>query len=327
MKKLSIGILGTANIAKKAVIPTLLSLSEEFNLIGVAGRELKRTHAFCESFNIHAFESYEALINEPRMEAVYIPLPNSMHYEWVIRALDNGLHVMCEKTLGCNQKEFEDMVRRAKERGLLLMEHFQFRFHNQLTFIKSRISELGELRAIRSSFCIPPFTDESNIRYQKSLGGGALMDNGVYPIKIAQLLLGNDLVVETASANRGSLEVDVWGDLSIRHVHTGVSFQAVFGFDNIYRCDLEIIGSKGRLITDRIYTAPSNHKAKVWLEKQEGYQIEKKEIELLEDNQFINIWLYFHELITERRSFEGEYENNLMQANLIQQAINISYGK
>ena len=327
MKKLNIGILGTAAIAKKAVIPMLLNLSEEFNIIGVGGRDLKRTQAYCGPFNIHAFDSYEALINEPMMEAVYIPLPNAMHYEWVIKALNNGLHVMCEKSLGCNQREFEEMVYKAKEQGLLLMEHFQFRFHNQLTFVKSKIRELGELRTIRSSFCIPPFTTENNIRYLKSLGGGALLDNGVYPIKIAQVLLGNDLIVESASVKKGSREVDVWGDLSIRDLNTGVCCQAVFGFDNIYRCDLEIIGSKGRLTTDRVYTAPANHKVKVWLEKQEGYHIEKIEIELLEDDQFKNIWLYFHELITEKRNFEGEYQQNLMQAKLMQQAINISYGK
>jgi len=327
MRKLNIGILGTAGIAKKAVIPALLNLSEEFNIIGVGGRDLKRTQAFCEPFSIQAFDSYEALINDPKIEAVYIPLPNALHYEWVMKSLDKGLHVMCEKSLGCSQKEFEAMVNKAQEKGLLIMEHFQFRFHNQLTFIKSKIAALGELRTIRSSFCIPPFAYETNIRYQKHLGGGALLDNGAYPIKLAQQLLGNDLVVETASVNNGTHEVDIWGDLSIRDVNSGVSLQAVFGFDHIYRCDLEIIGSQGRLITDRIYTAPANHKPKVWIEKQEGYNIEKVELELPEDNHFKNIWSYFHELITEKRNFEGEYQQNLKQAHLIQQAINLSYGK
>lgn len=327
MPKIKIGILGTANIAKKAVIPTLLDLSNYFEIVGVGGRNLQRTKEFCESFDITSFKSYEELIQNPAIQAVYIPLPNAFHFEWVIKALDRGLHVMCEKSLGCNYEEVQIMVNKAREKKLLLMEHFQFRFHKQVEYIQSRLHEIGEIRTIRSTFGIPPFGDENNIRYNKALGGGALLDNGAYPIKIAQVLMSESINVEACQLNSELFDVDIWGNLSIKDSKTGVCLQAAFGFDHVYSCNLELMGSKGRIYTDRIYTAPPNHKANIMLEKQVGHNIEKEQVTLPEDDHFKNIWMYFHDMITTQKSFEVEYNQNLNQSKLIDQAIVKSYDK
>lgn len=327
MRKLKIGILGTANIAKKAVIPTLLDLSSHFEIVGVGGRNLQKTKEFCELFDIAAFKSYEELIQNPVVQAVYIPLPNSLHFEWVMKALDQGLHVMCEKSLGCSFEEVEIMTNKAREKKLLLMEHFQFRFHKQLEYIQNSMCEIGEIRTIRTAFGIPPFGDENNIRYNKSLGGGALLDNGAYPVKIAQVLMSDSIKVETCHLNNEQFDVDVWGNLSITDSKTGVCLQAAFGFDHIYSCNLEIIGSKGRIYTDRIYTAPPNHKPSIVLEKQIGYNIEKEHVILPKDDHFKNIWMYFYDMITTKKSFESEYIQNLHQSRLIDQAKFTSNGK
>lgn len=320
MPKIKIGVLGTANIAKKAVIPTLLDLSNHFEIVGVGGRNLQKTKEFCESFDITSFKSYEELIQNPAIQAVYIPLPNALHFEWVIKALERGLHVMCEKSLGCNFEEVQIMVNKAREKKLLLMEHFQFRFHKQVEYIQSRLHEIGEIRTIRTTFGIPPFANENNIRYNKALGGGALLDNGSYPIKIAQVLMSDSIDVEACQLNSEQFDVDIWGNLSIKDSKTGVCLQAAFGFDHVYSCNLEIVGSKGRVYTDRVYTAPPSHRANITLEKQIGYNIEKEQITLPKDNHFKNIWTYFHDMITSQKSFEFEYIQNLNQAKLIDQA-------
>ena len=327
MGKIKIGILGTANIAKKAVIPTLLKLNNYFEIVGVGGRDLQKTKRFCESFDIAPFESYEDVIQNPVIQAIYIPLPNALHFEWVIKALERGLHVMCEKSLGCNFEEVEIMVSKAREKKVLLMEHFQFRFHKQIEYIQNNISEIGEVRTIRTAFGIPPFGDEKNIRYNKKLGGGALLDNGAYPIKIAQIFMTNSINVETCQLNKEQFEVDIWGNFTIKDSKTGVCLQAAFGFDHIYSCNLEILGSNGRIYTDRIYTAPPNHRSKITLEKQIGYDIKKDQVTLSEDDHFKNIWKYFFDIIKAQKSFEFEYIHNLNQSKLIDQAISRSNGK
>ena len=327
MEKIKIGILGTANIARKAVVPTLLDLSTHFEIVGVGGRNLQKTKEFCQSFGVSAFKSYEELIQSPEIQAVYIPLPNALHFEWVTKALDRGLHVMCEKSLGCNLEEVQIMVNKAREKKLLLMEHFQFRFHKQIEYIQSRLHEIGEIRTIRTTFGIPPFADENNIRYNKALGGGALLDNGAYPIKIAQILMSESIDVEACQLNKEQFDVDIWGSLTITDSKTGTSLQAAFGFDHIYRCTLEVVGSKGRVYTDRIYTAPPSHRSNITLEKQIGYNIEKEQITLPEDDHFKNIWTYFHDMITSQKSFEFEYIQNLSQSKLIKQAISKSNEK
>lgn len=326
MQILKIGVLGTAGIANKFVIPTLAQLSDKFEIVGVGGRTFNTTEAFCASHSIRPYVSYQEML-DAEIDLVYIPLPNGLHFEWVKKALDMGIHVVCEKSLGCTFNEVEQMVDKARKKNLLLIEHFQFRFHKQMSVITEQMKKIGELRSIRSNFGIPPFADKENIRYQKQIGGGALLDNGAYLIKLAQILLGNDLQVDACSLNKGNFEVDIWGNLSLINKKSNVVFSGTFGFDHVYRNDLEIIGSKGRIFTDRIYTCPPNFKPTISLEVQEGYSIKKQDFVLEEDNHFMNIWTYVYNSIVEGKHFEFENEQNLSQAKLISDALTISNGK
>ena len=190
MKKnniLNIGVLGAANIATRSVIPSIVSLSDVFKLTGLASRDLSKAKSLTDSYGGKAYESYETLLAEPSIDAIYIPLPNSLHFPYVKMALEHEKHVLVEKSLGCSLKEVDEMVDIASKNNLVLLENFQFRFHSQLQTILQLVKsgEIGDLRSVQVAFGFPPFPDSNNIRYKQELGGGALLDAGAYAMKIA----------------------------------------------------------------------------------------------------------------------------------------------
>jgi hypothetical protein len=320
-KPIKIGILGCANIAQRSIIPELLKLNERFDLVGIASRDTAKANICAKEFNIIPFTGYQNLIDHSGLSAVYIPLPNALHAEWINKALDKELHVLVEKSLACNLKDAKYLNDKAEKRKLALLENFQFRFHSQLTEIKRIVDEgqIGELRAIRSSFGFPPFPDKSNIRYKKDLGGGALLDAGAYPLKISQIFMGNDIEVTSASLNYDSTKkVDIWGGAFLKQSNGDLFSQIAFGFDQYYQCNLELWGSKGKLSTNRIFTAPSSFEPTILLETPQG----SKELTLSSDNHFEKVLVHFHNLINNPEQAKEEYTQNILQAQLIEQLNN-----
>ena len=315
-KRINIGVLGCASIAQRSMIPAILALNTHFNLIGIASRDPERAKCVASKFNIEAYDGYEALLDHPRLDAVYVPLPNALHAKWIERSLKKDLHVLAEKSLACNLKDVVHLNQLARDRNLVLLESFQFRFHRQMDFIRQLIKKgtIGELRSLRSSFGFPPFADKTNIRYDKRLGGGALLDAGAYPLKAAQIFLGEDLKVKAASlcydARKG---VDIWGGAYLHHNKSNVFAQVAFGFDHYYQCNLELWGSKGKITTGRIFTAPAGHRAVIEVETPSG----KKIIKVPCDNAFNKILKYFVELVIHKKGMEDEYRQNINQARLI----------
>ena len=132
-KKINIGVLGCANIAKTHLIPNLLNLNSHYNLVGIASRTEKKAKNFAKMFDTKCFFEYDDLLDIKHLDAVYIPLPNSLHYEWIKKSLNKGIHVLVEKSLSCSYKEVLELNNIAKEKKLVLIENFQFRFHKQLS--------------------------------------------------------------------------------------------------------------------------------------------------------------------------------------------------
>jgi predicted dehydrogenase len=315
-KKINIGVLGCANIAKTHLIPNLLNLNSHYSLVGVASRTEKKAKNFAEMFDTKCYFKYGDLLNIKNLDAVYIPLPNSLHYEWIKKSLNKGIHVLVEKSLSCSYKEVLELNDIAKEKRLVLIENFQFRFHKQLEYIVNilKTDKIGDLRNVKSSFGFPPFLDKDNIRYKNKLGGGALLDAGAYPIKISQIFLGSNISVLASSLmfdkDKG---VDIWGSAYLKQNNGSLTSQISFGFDNYYQCNLEIWGSKGKLYTNRIFTANSEHKPIVEIETKDGLEI----IELDTDNHFKNMLLHFYEQIFTKNMVDDEYKQNITQARLI----------
>lgn len=328
MKKrlIKIGVLSTANIAVRSVIPAIVNLSDNFELIGIASRTQERLDKFCRTYDTNAYVGYDKLIEDRTIEAIYIPLPNSMHAEWIERALSNGKHVIVEKSLGCSLEEVTRLTLLAREKNLVLFENFQFRFHPQTSLIQKLIQEnaIGEIRCVRASFGFPKFSDKNNIRYQANLGGGALLDAGAYTTKVSQLLLGLGLKVKAASLNADSnSEVDIWGGAYLQDEETGKFAELAFGFDYFYQCGIEIWGRLGKLKTNRLFTAPTNYEPVIFVETCEGEQQIKADLA----NHFELMLLHFYSLIIADKDSEVEHIQNIDQSRLIEEIKNIAYVK
>ena len=301
-------------MAERLVIPAIKA-SGVFELAAIASRSMEKAQAWTSRFGGEPLGSYEALVEHPGIEALYIPLPTGLHAEWAARALRAGKHVIVEKSLASNLSEVTALVELARQQDRALWENFMFEHHSQLQFIRGKIQDgtLGELRCIRASFGFPPFSDPGNIRYDKALGGGALLDSGAYTVKISQLLMGSGLEVKAASLVYPSgAAVDIYGGAFLCRPD-GLFSELAFGFDNYYQCSLEVWGSKAKLTADRVFTAAPGFQPRVIIERQN----ERQEHTLPADNHFVNILRVFHEAIASGQ-FAANYEKLMEQATLLQ---------
>lgn len=319
-KKINIGVLGCASIAERFIIPTICELEDKFNLIGIASRSKVNANIFADKFNTIAYVGYENMLDVLNLEAVYIPLPNSLHYEWIKKSLVQGLHVLVEKSMACSYDQVVELNNIAKEKNLVLIENFQFRFHSQLNYIKDLVDKgtIGELRNIRSSFGFPPFKNKENIRYNNRLGGGALLDAGAYTIKISQIFMTDDIAITSSSlVHDKKLGVDIWGNASLKQNNGDIVSQVSFGFDNFYQCSIELWGSKGKIFTNRIFTAPPKYEPIVEVETNEGKDI----IKLQPDHHFKNILKYFYNQIICKENINDEFKQNINQSRLLKELL------
>jgi predicted dehydrogenase len=217
MEPVRIGVLGAARIVPSALIKPAQQVAE-VTVAGIAARDTARAQAFARKHSIpRVFASYDALLADPTINAVYIPLPNSLHAPWTLRALEAGKHVLCEKPFASNAAEAEQMAEAAQQSQLVLMEAFHYRYHPLAARMKEIVSsgELGTLRRIEAWLCFPLFS-RRDIRYNLSLAGGATMDAGSYTINVLRFLAGEEPEVVQAVARLASPEVDRRMDAEMR---------------------------------------------------------------------------------------------------------------
>ncbi len=209
------GIIGTANIARGQFLPGLRSAGGV--PAAVAGRDAARTEKYASDNGVErAVTGYQRLIDDPDIDALYIPLPNALHAEWTIRALEAGKPVLCEKPLCGTLPDTERVLAAARRTGTLLWESFVFVFHPQIGAIEELVADgaIGELMEIKSNFHFM-VKNPANIRLSRELEGGALNDVGCYPVRLAQLMFGPDHESAWARAVIGGdgVDVDTWGVL------------------------------------------------------------------------------------------------------------------
>lgn len=308
------GVLGAASIATRSVMPAING-SEEDTLVAVASRSLETAQAVAESFGISACGSYEGLLERVDIDAVYIPLPNSLHFEWVCRALDAGKHVLVEKSAFVTIEEAEAAAALARKKRLAIVENFQFQHHSQHRAVRRLMQEgaIGAVRTFRASFGFPPFGGSQNIRYNKALGGGALLDAGAYTLKATSFLLGQKFEVQAAHLEyNDEYGVDWFGGAFLVDRDQGVFSEIAWGFDNFYQCNYEIWGAAGKITATRAYTAKSDFKPTIVLEQASGTQ----QISLDADDHFTNMLTYFNLLVSQGR-FEDGLQDLLVQARAI----------
>lgn len=210
VKPLRLGVLGCANIAKQFVRDVAGSAVAQIH--AVASRDATKAAEFAKTFALPRHHgSYEALLDDPEIEAVYVPLPNSLHAEWAIKAAEAGKHVLCEKPLALSRAEAEAMFAAGRRHGVLMLESYPYYFQPQTRDMLALLHEgsIGEVRSIQAAFGFTLLSPVNNIRMQPDMGGGALLDAGSYPASLIRRVMGETPVRVMADACWADTGVDI----------------------------------------------------------------------------------------------------------------------
>jgi predicted dehydrogenase len=245
---LRIGLLSTANINRKLLGGA--RAAEGVEVVAVASRECERAEAYAAEHGLaRAHGDYDALLADPEVDAVYVPLPNALHVEWSIRALRAGKHVLAEKPLTRRPEEAQAAFDAADRAGRVLAEAFMWRHHPQAVRLRELVRDraVGNLRLVRASFCFDLFGMDrpGDVRLQAALDGGGLMDVGSYCVSAMRLLAGEPERVSGRQVSRDGVDVRFAGTLALPGGVLGV-FDC--GLDMAARHELEVVGDAGSLL-------------------------------------------------------------------------------
>lgn len=255
MRKINWGVIGTAGIAKGCTIPGM-QLAENCNLYAIAGRSIDKAKAYQEAFGFEvAYDSYEALLADPKVEAVYIPLPNQLHYEWTLKALKAKKHVLCEKPLAPTVSQIKEMFACAKENGVILMEAYAYLHSPLMAQIKKELQSgvIGDVLYMESQFITSDY-DISNIRMRSETYGGATYDLGCYNTSQLLWLLDEEWLDVQAIADFSDQRIDMYTSGMVKFAggkRASFICAMVLATDQDRRIDcLRIHGTKGDIRTD-----------------------------------------------------------------------------
>jgi predicted dehydrogenase len=267
MKKIRWGVLSTAKIAREKVIPAT-QRSEFGSVVAIASRDLAHAKDAATKLGIErAYGSYDELLSDSNVDAVYIPLPNHMHVPWSLRALAAGKHVLCEKPIGLSVIEAEELANGAAALPhLKVMEAFMYRFHPQWQTARQLVRDgrIGELRTIDTQFSYYN-DDPRNIRNQPGMGGGALMDIGCYPISLSRFLFDAEPVRAMSHIELdGTTQVDRLTSAVLEFAAGTATFTV--GTQIVPYQRVNIFGTAGRIEIEIPFNAPSDRPCRMWLQ-------------------------------------------------------------
>lgn len=332
---MKLGIICPSEIALRRFMPAL-QLCDEFEFVGLGvftkeerfgdeniddgtfrtihQQEIDKAQTFIDQYGGKIFDGYEKIVKSPDVDAIYIPLPPALHFKWAKLALECGKHVLVEKPSTVSYDDTKELVRIAKKNKLAFHENYMFTFHKQLDAIEDIIKsgEIGDIRLYRISFGFPRRA-VNDFRYNKALGGGALIDAGGYTIRYATRLLGPTARITYGQSNYlDEFEVDMYGSAAMVN-DDGVTAQIAFGMDNNYKCELEAWGSKGCLTTGRVLTAPVGFVPTATIR----IGNEERIVDLPSDDAFLKSIQYFADCIKDDKVRSDRYQIITRQAELI----------
>ena len=267
-------------------------------------RERAKAQTFIDAYGGKIYPGYKALIESKDVDAIYLPLPPALHYKWAKLALENGKHVFVEKPSTTCLADTDSLIEIASKKGLALHENYMFIFHEQLKALDDVVKggEIGDARLYRISFGFP-LRAKNDFRYNKALGGGALLDAGGYTMKYANYLLGDSAKVVAAQVNNiDGYEVEMFGSCTMVN-DDGSTAQLAFGMDNDYKCEVEIWGSKGTITSNRILTAPEGFVPTYTIKKNQDFETRN----LPADDAFMKSIEHFILCVTDQSIREENY--------------------
>ncbi|WP_068675193.1 Gfo/Idh/MocA family protein [Oceanobacillus sp. Castelsardo] len=256
MKKVRWGILSTAKIAQKELIPAFeRGVNAEVTAIAT-GSGLEKAKTVAETFGIEkTYDRYEALLDDPDIDAVYIPLPNHLHKEWVIKAARKGKHILCEKPAALHADDVVEMKKVCEEEKVLFMEGFMYYFHPQHNRVREiiRSGEIGDVKFVRASFSFNLSQKGNSIKMSPEKGGGSIYDVGCYGIHAIRNAIGvepNSVYVHPVIDSDFGVDTDVVAYLTFPN-QIRATFDVSFGMYR--RSEYEVIGTEGRIIVPKAF--------------------------------------------------------------------------
>lgn len=285
---LKIAVVGLGNHAQKSTIPALQD-SPLFELVGVCSRSQEKTKKLVTEYGFKCWDTLEELLEEDCVDVIYISTPTGLHYSQAEKSLKKGKHVFCEKSLTPNYNQTKDLCELAENKGLLLAECFMYFYHAQYRKVIELIADghIGKVCHVSARFGFPHLASD-NIRYSKELGGGALLDAGVYPFSvICRLFDSVDLVSGSLQIESG-YSVDTSG-AALCVSNDGCTAVAQWGMGRDYSNDILIWGSEGQISGERIFSKPPTLETKIRLIKNGKETL----INTGSDNHFVNMFEYF----------------------------------
>ena len=322
-KKIGFGVLGCSYIAKKAAIPALIDSSfAELAMIGSRSNDAAR--ACAEQFGCDSFGTYEEVLANENVDAVYISLPNTLHEEWVIRAAEAHKHVWCEKPAALTYASARRMIAACRKNNVRLMEGFMFLSHPQHAKVRALIDEgvLGDLLKFEGRFSFP-MPEAGNIRLNAELGGGSYNDAATYPIRASRMIFDAEpesiLCTLTMDPETG---VDVAARAIVHYSGSrSAHISSAFGAD--YKSTYSVTGSKARISMERAYAVPKDIPVKIFLESGDT----KKEIVVEPADHFKRMVDGFCQEILLGNSSTKNYEEDLLSQARTLEAGRISHEK
>lgn len=312
---MKVGIIGCSEIAFRRFMPAVKRV-KDIEVVAVAEEfDPSKLDNFCDEYNVEGIKSFDELLERMDIDSIYVPQPPALHYKWAKKALLAGKHVLIEKPSTVSLQQSSELVDLAKQRKLVLHENYMFQYNRLIEEVKKCLKnkEIGEIRLIRANFGFPLRT-QNDFRYIKNLGGGALMYAAGYPVKLATLLLGQSIKVDSATINHiDGYEVDMYGSASFSN-NDGCVCQIGYGMDCQYQCNLEVWGNRGKMFVDRIFTTPPDYEPVISITRGNDTEI----INIKSDSHFqhsIEKFLWETKNDLER---EQMYEDILLQAKLIE---------
>lgn len=339
-----IGIICPSEIAFRRFLPSLQKV-DQFQFAGVAiaspeewagdgkvtgntfaiiENERKKAQNFIDTYGGKIYEGYKTLIASPEIDIVYLPLPPALHFKWAKLALESGKHAYIEKPFTTSLEDTQTLLDIAKEKHLAVHENYMFIYHRQLQAVQDQIAlgEIGKVRQYRVSFGFPRRA-ANDFRYNRALGGGALLDAGGYCMKYASWLLGDTARLVCANSYyEPEYEVDIFGSCTMTN-DEGTIVQMSFGMDCDYKCELEAWGSTGSLSTGRILTAPDGLEPDMTIKHNQEYTTRK----LPADNAFEKSIRRFYDCITDDNTREENYRLIERQSSFVNEFKKLSNGK
>ncbi len=271
MAKVKWGIISTAKIAREHVIPGIQA-GQYTEMYAIASRDRDVAARVAEQLSIPTvYGSYEELLADPAVQAVYNPLPNHLHVEWSMKAAEAGKHILCEKPLGVNAQDAEKLVNYCRERGVLLMEAFMYRTHPQWVMAKEYVKngKIGDLKAIQVFFSYMN-RDPNNIRNRGDLAGsGGLMDIGCYPVSLSRFIFDAEPKRVMALVNRDpEMKIDILSSAILEFERGHATFTCSTQMTPYQR--VNILGTEGRFEIEIPFNAPENRSTNIYYFSNDG---------------------------------------------------------